>query len=117
MNFDEAGVIAALARIFGSPQRGVDIGIGDDAAVVKTSERTAITTDVAVEGTHFNTAWSSAFDIGRKITAANLADVYAMGGSPRYLVAAVTLTGQETLNGSKSLQKELHMKPAVAVLT
>jgi len=52
MNFNEAEVIAALARIFGGTQRGVEIGIGDDAAVVKSSERTAITTDVAVEGTH-----------------------------------------------------------------
>jgi thiamine-monophosphate kinase len=103
MNFDEAGVIAALARIFGTSGRGVEIGIGDDAAVVKTSERTAITTDVAVEGTHFKTAWSSAFDIGRKITAANLADVYAMGGSPRYLVAAVTLTGQESIEWIEEL--------------
>jgi thiamine-monophosphate kinase len=103
MNFDEAGVIAALARIFGTSGRGVEIGIGDDAAVVKTSERTAITTDIAVEGTHFNTQWSSAFDIGRKITAANLADVYAMGGSPRFLVAAVTLTGQETMEWIEDL--------------
>ncbi len=103
MNFDEAQVIAALARIFGGTQRGVEIGIGDDAAVVKTSERTAITTDVAVEGTHFKTEWSSAFDIGRKITAANLADVYAMGGSPRFLVAAVTLTGHETMEWIEEL--------------
>jgi len=103
MNFDEAQVIATLARIFGGTQRGVEIGIGDDAAVVKTSERTAITTDVAVEGTHFKTEWSSAFDIGRKITAANLADVYAMGGSPRYLVAAVTLTGDETMEWIEEL--------------
>lgn len=103
MNFDEAQVIAALARIFGSSQRGVEVGIGDDAAVVKTSERTAITTDVAVEGTHFNTAWTSAFDIGRKITAANLADVYAMGGSPRFLVAAVTLTGDESMEWIEEL--------------
>ena len=103
MNFDEAQVIAALARIFGSTQRGVEIGIGDDAAVVKTSERTAITTDVAVEGTHFKTEWSSAFDIGRKITAANLADIYAMGGSPRFLVAAVTLTGDETMEWIEEL--------------
>jgi thiamine-monophosphate kinase len=103
MNFDEAQVIAALSRIFGSSQRGVEIGIGDDAAVVKTSERTAITTDVAVEGTHFKTEWSSAFDIGRKITAANLADVYAMGGSPRFLVAAVTLTGDETMEWIEEL--------------
>ncbi len=103
MNFNEAEVIAALARIFEGAQRGVEIGIGDDAAVVKSSERTAITTDVAVEGTHFNTQWSSAFDIGRKITAANLADVYAMGGSPRFLVAAVTLTGEETMEWIEEL--------------
>lgn len=103
MNFDEAGVIAALARIFGTSQRGVEIGIGDDAAVVKTSDRSAITTDIAVEGTHFNTQWSSAFDIGRKITAANLADIYAMGGSPKYLVAAVTLTGQESMEWIEDL--------------
>ena len=103
MNFDEAQVIAALSRIFGSSQRGVEIGIGDDAAVVKTSERTAITTDIAVEGTHFKTHWSSAFDIGRKITAANLADIYAMGGSPRFLVAAVTLKGDETMEWIEEL--------------
>ncbi len=103
MNFDEAGVIAALARIFGQVHRGVDIGIGDDAAVVTTSEKTVITTDLAVEGTHFSTSWSSAFEIGRKVTAANLADVYAMGGSPRYLVVAVTLTGQESLNWIEEL--------------
>ena len=103
MNFDEAGVISALMRIFGATHRGVEIGIGDDAAVVTTTDRTVITTDMAVEGTHFLTKWSSAFDIGRKITAANLADVYAMGGSPKYLVAAVTLTGQESMEWIEEL--------------
>ena len=103
MNFDEAGVIAALQRIFGASHRGVDIGIGDDGAVVSTSEKTIITTDMAVEGTHFSTTWSSAFEIGRKVTAANLADVYAMGGSPKYLVVAVTLTGDESMEWIEEL--------------
>ncbi len=103
MNFDEAGVIAALQRIFGASHRGVEIGIGDDGAVVNTSEKTVITTDVAVEGTHFSTTWSSAFEIGRKVTAANLADIYAMGGSPRYLVVAVTLTGDESMEWIEEL--------------
>lgn len=97
MNFDEAQVIATLAQIFGSHHSGVLIGIGDDAAVVTTSPQSVITTDSAVEGTHFNTEWSGAFDIGRKITAANLADIYAMGAVPQYLVVAVTLTGSETM--------------------
>jgi len=103
MNFDEVGVISALTRIFGLTHRGVEVGIGDDAAVVSTTDQTVITTDMAVEGTHFSTQWSSAFDIGRKITAANLADVYAMGGTPKYLLAAVTLTGQESMEWIEEL--------------
>ena len=97
MNFDEAEVIATLAQIFGGQHSGVIVGIGDDGAVVKTAPTSIITTDMAVEGTHFNTEWSGAFDIGRKITAANLADIYAMGASPQYLVVAVTLTGDESM--------------------
>ena len=103
MNFDEVGVISALTRIFGLTHRGVEVGIGDDAAVVSTTDQTVITTDMAVEGTHFSTQWSSAFDIGRKITAANMADVYAMGGTPKYLLAAVTLTGQESMEWIEEL--------------
>jgi len=97
MNFDEAQVIAAVAEIFRGDHTGVLLGIGDDAAVVKTSPLSVITTDMAVEGTHFNLEWSSAFDIGRKITAANLADIYSMGATPQYLVVALTLTGSETM--------------------
>ncbi len=97
MNFEEAQIIGVLAEIFGGDHRGVKVGIGDDAAVVSTGQHTAITTDMAVEGTHFNCAWSGAFEIGRKITAANLADIYAMGATPTYLVVAVTLTGTESI--------------------
>ncbi|ASY19801.1 thiamine-monophosphate kinase [Candidatus Planktophila vernalis] len=97
MTLNEAQIIGALAEIFGSNHRGVQVGIGDDAAVVATGEHTVITTDMAVEGTHFNCQWSGAFEIGRKITAANLADIYAMGATPTYLVVAVTLSGEETM--------------------
>ena len=97
MTLNEAQIIGALASVFGTNHRGVQVGIGDDAAVVATGEHTVITTDMAVEGTHFNCQWSGAFEIGRKITAANLADIYAMGATPTYLVAAVTLSGEESM--------------------
>jgi thiamine-monophosphate kinase len=42
MNFDEADVISALVRIFGVTHRGVEIGIGDDAAVVSTTDRKSV---------------------------------------------------------------------------
>ena len=97
MTLNEAQIIGVLAEIFGTNHRGVQVGIGDDAAVVATGKHTVITTDMAVEGTHFNCQWSGAFEIGRKITAANLADIYAMGATPTYLVVAVTLSGEETM--------------------
>ena len=97
MTLNEAQIIGVLAEIFGTNHRGVQVGIGDDAAVVATGEHTVITTDMAVEGTHFNCQWSGAFEIGRKITAANLADIYAMGATPTYLVVAVTLSGDESM--------------------
>jgi thiamine-monophosphate kinase len=98
MVFSEEELLALVASIFdshGNPN--VLVGIGDDAAVVKGSAQQVITTDVAVEDVHFSKRWSNAFDIGRKVTAANIADVLAMGATPQYLVVALTLTGDEGL--------------------
>lgn len=103
MAFTESEVIALLAQVFASSNPNLDVGIGDDAAVVRTSNRTVITTDMAVEGVHFRLEWSSAFEIGRKITAANLADVFSMGAKPTFLVVALSLTGNEDLEWIKNL--------------
>ncbi len=95
--FSEAQVIARLREIFASPDPRIEVGIGDDAAVVTGEKRQVMTTDMAVEGVHFRTDWSTAFEIGRKVTAANAADILAMGGAPDYLLVAVALTGSESM--------------------
>ena len=103
MTFSENEIIALLARVFASNNPDVEVGIGDDAAVLRTSNRTVLTTDMAVEGVHFRQEWSSAFEIGRKVTSANLADVYCMGAKPTFLVVAVSLTGTESLSWIEEL--------------
>jgi len=119
MAFTESEVIALLAQVFASSHPNLEVGIGDDAAVIQTSNRTVITTDMAVEGVHFRLDWSSAFEIGRKITAANLADVFSMGAKPTFLVVAVSLTGNEDLEWIKNLAKgiafEAHLVGAAVV--
>ena len=100
MKFTEEQVISEISSIF-SPSTlknpRVVVGIGDDAAVVATDQHSVITTDIAIEDIHFKREWSTAYQIGSKITVANLADVYAMGAEPRYLVVALTLTGDEDM--------------------
>ena len=104
MAFSEQELLSVVASVF-QPDSSADIfvGIGDDAAVVRGSSQQVITTDVAVENVHFDKRWSNAFDIGRKVTAANIADILAMGAKPEYLVVALSLVGDEGLERVREL--------------
>ena len=105
MGLSERDVINALQKIFASSDSRVRVGIGDDAAVVTTQSQSIITSDMAVEDVHFKLEWSSAFDIGRKITAANVADILSMGAQCDYLTASVALTGNETMQWIENLAR------------
>lgn len=91
----ESELIAAVKAIFEPPGRLDDrilVSIGDDAAVIAQPKgKVVLTTDMAVEGVHFRREWSSLFEIGAKVCASNLADIYAMGGTPEYLLVAAGL--------------------------
>lgn len=85
----EAGLVAAIVgRLAGGPD--VELGPGDDAAVVRTTDdRVVASTDVLVEGVHFRRDWSEPLDIGHKAAAQNLADVAAMGARPTALLVGL----------------------------
>ncbi len=69
-------------------------GIGDDCSVFADSKSGSwlISTDMLVDGVHFNSKWHPARLLGRKSIAVNLSDIAAMGGIPRYVLIAMSLT-------------------------
>jgi thiamine-monophosphate kinase len=70
------------------------VGPGDDSAVIAAPDgRFVVTTDTLIEGHDFRLDWSSAYDLGWKAVASNLADVAAMGAVPTALVVALTVPG------------------------
>lgn len=91
----EDDLIAAIGRLLSGEEPGVVVGLGDDAAVVEPgSGQQILTTDLLVEGVHFDRGSISARDLGRKSIAVNVSDVAAMGGSPRFALASIALPSE-----------------------
>src|SRR5689334_22219678 len=81
----EEGFVDELAALFAVPgaRSSVLVGIGDDAAVLRSPRLPLVwTIDTAVEGVHFDRAWLSVEDIGARAFHAAVSDLAAMGARP-----------------------------------
>ena len=93
LSLAELGEIESLRRTVSRLKGGEQtiVGSGDDAAVVAATDSFLVSTDTLVENHDFKLEWSSAFDLGFKSVASNLADIAAMGGKPTVLVVAMVV--------------------------
>jgi thiamine-monophosphate kinase len=92
----EAGehrIIELIRSLVAPPPAWVTVGMGDDAAVVEPERNRleVITTDVLVEGVHFDRAFCDPESIGYKALAVNLSDLAAMGAAPRLALLSLGL--------------------------
>lgn len=85
----EFGLIERISKK--SKNKDILVGIGDDAAVIKTSGLQVLTTDCLVEGDHFRRDWFTPEQIGMKAIEINVSDVGAMGAIPKYVLVSLAL--------------------------
>lgn len=94
----EHGLIRRIRRsaAAGSFSPGVDVGIGDDTAVlaVPPGHKLLATTDLLIEDVHFRRRSAGPADIGWKALAVNLSDIAAMGGIPRWALVALAVPAE-----------------------
>ncbi|NNF47359.1 MAG: thiamine-phosphate kinase [Desulfofustis sp.] len=96
-NWSELDMISLFSgRIGAADTPGLMEGIGDDCAIFTSSDghNWLVTTDMLVEGVHFDRSWHLPDLLGRKSIAVNLSDIAAMGGTPLYVLASVALPQQ-----------------------
>jgi len=87
----EFGLIDRIGRTASRNAKGAPIGIGDDAAalVLSPSSTLLATTDMLIEGVHFDLETTDLRSLGWKAAAVNLSDIAAMGGVPRFCLTAL----------------------------
>jgi thiamine-monophosphate kinase len=84
----------AVVRLFRTrPGRGVLLGPGDDAALVRPppGSRLLLTADLLAEDVHFRRSWAAPEDLGYKLAAVNVSDIAAMGGRPLWALLSLAL--------------------------
>lgn len=109
----EFGLIERVRRTT-APGRGVNLGIGDDAAWVQTrSGSCLLTADLLIQGVHFDLKWTSLYALGYKTLAVNMSDIASMGGTPAYLLLSLGIPAafeiedvEEFYRGIRSLALE-----------
>jgi thiamine-monophosphate kinase len=99
----EFGLIARLRRRLAIERDDVVVGLGDDAALIRTEEDSLVAADMLIEGVHFDLALSSARDAGYKAVAVNASDIAAMGGVARFALVCIALPPHTTVAAADAI--------------
>lgn len=91
----EFGLIEHLTRNFSPKQETTIRAIGDDAAVLEFKDKqTVVTTDLLVEGVHFDLAYTPLKHLGYKAVMVNASDVYAMNATPSQITVSIAVSNR-----------------------
>src|SRR5690554_3248 len=89
----EFGLIERLTKDIKLTQQTTKKGVGDDAAIIDNNgKQTLITTDLLLEGIHFNLMYSPLKHLGYKSAVVNFSDIYAMNGIPQQITVSLGIS-------------------------
>lgn len=99
----EFGLIEHLTKHFPTQQASTITSIGDDAAVLKHSDEIVLTTDMLVEGVHFDLSYMPLKHLGYKAVMVNLSDVYAMNAKATQITVSIACSNRFTVEALEEL--------------
>lgn len=105
----EFGLIDQLTRDFKVKNPSTLRGVGDDCAVLDYGGmKTLVTTDLLLEGIHFDLTYTPLKHLGYKAVAVNLSDIYAMNGTPRQITVSLGISKRFTVEHINELYSGIY---------
>ena len=102
----EFGLIDHLTKDFTLNQNSSLKGIGDDAAVIKNEKNcTLVSTDLLIEGIHFDLMYTPLKHLGYKSIVVNLSDIYAMNAHPKQVTVSIGISSKFSVEALEELYK------------
>ena len=106
----EFGLIRHLTKDMTTNQPSTQKGIGDDAAVLNFgSKRTLITTDLLLEGVHFNLEYVPLKHLGYKAAVVNFSDIYAMNATPTQITVSLGISKRFSVEDLEELYSGIRL--------
>ena len=94
----EFGLIDRITESFKLNNESSIVGVGDDAAVLDyKNKKTLVTTDLLLEGIHFDLRYVALKHLGYKAAVVNFSDIYAMNGRPKQITVSLGISKRFTI--------------------
>jgi len=104
----EFGLIDSLTRGLKNKNTSTVFGVGDDAALLRYKEKDIlVSTDLLLEGVHFNLTYTPLKHLGYKAAIVNFSDIYAMNGRPRQITVSLGISSKFMLEDIESIYEGL----------
>lgn len=110
----EFGLIAHLTQHFKTNSPSTIKGVGDDAAVMDFKDKEVlISTDLLIEGVHFDLSYAPLKHLGYKAVVVNLSDIYAMNGTATQITVSIAVSNRFPLEALEELYDGIRLACAI----
>ncbi|MGB5382914.1 MAG: thiamine-phosphate kinase [Lutimonas sp.] len=105
----EFGLIEHLTNQIKIKNKSTVKGVGDDCAVVQSKDQIVVTTDLLVEGVHFDLSYVPLKHLGYKSVMVNLSDVYAMNAMAKQITVSIAVSNRFPLEAIEELYAGIYL--------
>jgi thiamine-monophosphate kinase len=106
----EFGLIEALTKNIKLTNKSSILGVGDDAAIIAAAEQQrVVSTDMLVEGVHFDLLYTPLKHLGYKAVVVNLSDIYAMNATPKQITVSIAVSNRMSIEALEELYSGIYL--------